>query len=163
VSIARTLPALAWVWDDAALWRSFAGGLGVVALTLLVAALVARAPADFSARPVIAVVRDHGQHPLWAIRLARSAHQIAADSLAPPPLPPGRVYQLWLVPPGTGTPRPLGLLPQSGRKEIAETPANTRLLSGRGALVVTLEPKGGSTDPGPSGPVLFRASLDGAG
>ncbi len=163
MTVTRALPALAGVWDKASLWQSFAAGLGVLALALLVAASVARAPPDFSARPIIAVVRDNGQRPLWAIRLAGSAHRIAADSLAPPPVPPGHAYQLWLRPPGAGTLRPLGLLPQSGRKEIAETPANTRLLSGRGALVVTIEPNGGSSGPGPSGPVLFHGSLDGPG
>jgi len=156
----RALPSLSGLLDTSAFWRWAAGVLATMALALLVAALIARAPPDFSDRPVVAVVRDNGQHPLWAIRLARSAHQIAVDSLAPPPVPAGHVYQLWLQAPGIGGPRPLGLLPQSGRKTIAETPANTRLLSGRGELLVTLEAKGGSRDPGPGGPALFRGSLD---
>lgn len=132
----------------------------VSALALLVAALVARPTPDFSDRPVIAVVRDQGQHPLWAIRLARSAHQIAVVGLAPPPVPAGHVYQLWLEARDGGPPRPLGLLPQSGRKTIAETPANSRMLSGRGEIVVTLEAKGGSQQPGPTGPELFHGKFD---
>jgi len=129
-------------------------------LALLVAALIGRAPPDFSMQPIIAVVQDGDKHALWAIRLAGSAHQIAVDSVDPPPLPSGHVYQLWLEPPrGAGSPRPLGLLPQSGRKAIPETPANTLLLSGPGVLVVTLEPLGGSPGSGPSGPTLFRNSL----
>ena len=47
--------------------------------------------------PVVSVVRDGEQHPIWAIRLARVAHQIAADSLRPQPPPADRVYQLWLL------------------------------------------------------------------
>ena len=109
------------------------------------------------------MLRDAGRQPRWAIRLARNAHQIAADSLDPPPVPAGHVYQLWLEPPGGGAPRPLGLLPQAGRKVIAETPANIRSLSGHGALAVTLEPAGGSLGPGPTGPALFRGSLAGPG
>ena len=148
-------------WDKVAFWRSLAAGIAVTAAALLVAALIGRPPPDFSARPVIAVVQDGGQRPLWVIRLAGAAHQIAVDSLHPPPDAPGHVYQLWLEAPhgGAGTPRPLGLLPQSGRKEIPETPANTRMLSGPGVLVVTLEPLGGSIGTGPSGPTLFRGSL----
>jgi anti-sigma-K factor RskA len=161
IGAARPFSALAGLSDEAPFWRSLAAGLAVVALALLVAGLIGRTRPDFSARPIIAVLRDGGQHPLWAIRLARSAHQIAADSLQPPPVPPGHVYQLWLEPPGAGSPHPLGLLPQSGRKEIAETPGNIRLLSSRRALVVTLEPEGGSPDAGPTGPVLFRGILDG--
>jgi anti-sigma-K factor RskA len=163
VSITRAVPALAGLWDKSAVWRAVATGLGVLGLALLVAALVAREPPDFSDRPVIAVVRDYGQHPLWTIRLARGAHQIAADSLHPPPVPPGHVFQLWLRAPGAAAPRPLGLLPQFGRKTIAVTPANSRLLAGPGELMVTLEPSGGSPRPGPSGAVLFRGSLDGPG
>lgn len=161
MSVARALSTLGGLRDKVSFWRSLAAGLGVLALALLVAALVARAPPDFSERPVIAVVRDKGQHSLWAIRLAQSAHQIAVDSLLPPPpVPSGHVYQLWLQPPGGSAPRPLGLLPQTGRHTIAETPTNTRLLSGRGELMVTIEPSEGSIDPAPSGPPLFRASLE---
>jgi anti-sigma-K factor RskA len=147
-------------WDKVAFWRSLAAGIMVTGAALLVAALIGRPPPDFSARPVVAVVQDGGQHPLWAIRVAGDAHQIAVDSLHTPAVPPGHVYQLWLEPlPGAGTLRPLGLLPQSGRKEIPETPANTRMLSGPGMLVVTLEPLGGSLSPAPSGPTLFRSGL----
>ena len=112
--------------------------------------------------PIVAVVRDGEEHPVWAIRLARAAHQIAADSLRPQPPPADRVYQLWLLAPGMA-PRPLGLLPQSTRKPIAVTPENARLLTGEGELEVTLEPAGGSPAPGPTGPTLFRATLEGSG
>jgi len=113
--------------------------------------------------PVIAVVRDGERHPVWAIRLARAAHQIAADSLRPQPVPADHVYQLWLLASDATTPHPIGLLPRSERKVIAVTPENARLLAGEGELEVTLEPVGGSTAPWPSGPILFRASLEGSG
>ena len=151
---------IALPWDKVAFWRSLAAGIAVTAAALLVAALIGRPPPDFTARPVIAVVQDGGQHPLWAIRLADAAHLIAVDSLHPPPVPSGHDYQLWLETPlGVGAPRPLGLLPQSGRREIPETPADSRMLSGPGVLVVTLEPLGGSLGPAPSGPTLFRSGL----
>lgn len=154
---------LARLWGKAELWRSSAIVLAVGLSAVFVAALIGRVSPDLSALPIVAVVRDGGQHPLWAIRLASGAHQIAADSLHPPAPPAGQVYQLWLVAPGAGPPHPLGLLPQSGRKAIAEAPANIRLLSGRGDLIVTLEPAGGSNCSVPSGPILFRGSLTGSG
>ena len=151
---------IALPWDKVAFWRSLAAGIGVTAAALLVAALIGRAPPDFSTRPIVAVVNDGGQHPLWVIRVDGDAHLIAIDSLHPSQVPSGHDYQLWLEPPlGAGPPRPLGLLPQSGRKEIPETPANTRVLSGPGMLAVTLEPLGGSIATGPSGPTLFHSSL----
>jgi anti-sigma-K factor RskA len=151
------------LWDNVLLWRGTAGVLATLSLALLVAAVIAREPPDFSTMPVIAIVRDGEQHPVWAIRLARTAHQIAADSLRPQPVPADHVYQLWLLASDATTPHPIGLLPRSERKVIAVTPENARLLAGEGELEVTLEPIGGSRFPGPSGPTLFRASLEGSG
>jgi anti-sigma-K factor RskA len=154
---------LAKLWESVPFWRWAAGLLATLALALFVAAMIAREPPDFSAMPVIAVVRDGEQHPIWAIRLARAAHQIAADSLRPQRVPADHAYQLWLLTSDASAPHPIGLLPQSERKLIAVTPENARLLAGEGELEVTLEPIGGSLFPGPSGPTLFRASLEGSG
>jgi anti-sigma-K factor RskA len=151
------------LWDSALFWRSAAAVLATLSLALFVAAIIAREPPDFSAMPVVAVVRDGERHPIWAIRLARAAHQIAADSLRPQPPPADRVYRLWLLAPDGATPRPIGRLPQSERKLIAVTPENARLLAGEGELEVTLEPVGGATEPRPTGPALFRATLEGSG
>jgi anti-sigma-K factor RskA len=151
------------LWGSVLLWRRAAGVFATLSLALLVAAIIARDAPDFSSMPIIAVVRDGEQHPIWAIRLARAAHQIAADSLGVQPGTADHVYQLWLWGPDAAAPHPLGLLPQSGRKPIAVSPENARLLAGTGELVVTLEPAGGSPGHGPSGPTVFRGSLEGSG
>jgi anti-sigma-K factor RskA len=152
----------AQLWNNVRLWRQATGIFATVSLALLVAAVVSREPADFSSMPVIAVVRDSEQHPIWAIRLARAAHQIAVDSLRVQPAPADRVYQLWLSVPDATAPRRLGLLPQSGRKRIAVSPENARLLANSGELEVTLEPPG-SPGPAPSGPAVFHGTLEGSG
>jgi len=154
---------LARLWDDVLFWRRATGVLATLSLALFVAAIVSRGPADFSAMPIIAVVRDGEQHPIWAIRLARGPHRIAADSLRAQPVPADRVYQLWLSVPDATAPHQLGLLPQSGRKRIAVSPENARLLASSGELVVTLEPPGGSPGSTPSGPTVFRGTLEGSG
>jgi anti-sigma-K factor RskA len=154
---------LAKLRADIRVWQRATGVLAILSLALLVAAIIARDPPDFSDISIVAVVRDGERHPVWAIRLARAAHQIAADTLRDEPAPPGRVYQLWLlVADGTG-PRQLGLLPPSGRKRIAVSPENARLVAGAGELVVTLEPAGGSPNRQPSGPPVFRGALERAG
>ena len=119
------------LWDSVLFWRRAAGVLATLSLAFLVAAIIAREPPDFSAMPVVAIVRDGEQHPVWAIRLARAAHQIAADSLRPQPVPADHIYQLWLLAPDATTPRPLGILPRSERKVIAVTPENAHLQIGR--------------------------------
>ena len=151
------------LWSSLVFWRGATAVLGALAFAVLVAALIAREPPDFSASPIVAVVRDREQHPVWTIRLALAAHQIAFDSVRPAVPPAGRVYQLWLLTSASTVPRPLGLLPQSGRKRVAVTPENARLLALEGELEVTVEPMGGSAGPSPSGPTMFRGSLEGSG
>jgi anti-sigma-K factor RskA len=159
----REIAPLAKLWDDIRVWRWATGVLATLSLALLVAAIIARDPPDFSDMSIVAVVRDGERHPVWAIRLARAAHQIAADTLRDEPDPPGRVYQLWLLVADRTGPRQLGLLPPSGRKRIAVSPENARLLAGTGELVVTLEPAGGSPNPEPTGQPVFRGALERAG
>lgn len=149
------------LWNSMRFWRGAAAVLATSSLALLVAAIIARDPPSFSSEPVIAVIRDGERHPIWAIRLASAAHQIAADSLRAQRAAADHVYQLWLLVPDSAKPHQLGLLPQSGRKRIAVTPENTRLLTGAGELIVTVEPIGGSPEPVPSGPTAFRATLEG--
>lgn len=149
------------LWNSVPFWRGAAAVLASLSLTLLVAAIIARNPPNFSREPIVAVIRDKERHPIWAIRLASAAHQIAADSLRTQRAAADHVYQLWLLVPDSAKPHQLGLLPQSGRKQIAVTPENTRLLTGAGELIVTVEPIGGSPEPVPSGPTAFRATLEG--
>jgi anti-sigma-K factor RskA len=156
-------PRLAKLWVDIRVWRWATVVLATLCFALLVAAIIARDPPDFSDISIVAVVRDSERHPVWAIRLARAAHQIAADTLRGEPAPSGRVYQLWLLVADRTGPRQLGLLPPSGRKRIAVSPENARLLAGAGELVVTLEPAGGSPNREPSGPTVFRGALERAG
>jgi anti-sigma-K factor RskA len=152
------------LWNDVRFWRRAAAALATIALAVLVAALVGREPPDFDERPVAAVLRAKDQRPLWALRLARSAHQIAVDTLVAPHPPAGTDYQLWLLPAGTAAPQPLGLLPLSGREILAETPANVRhLAEGRGELRVTLEPASSALAGVPSGPPVFVAHLEPGG
>ncbi len=133
-----------------------AGFLAALALALAVAAVIKRKPADFSMLPPIAVVRDSLQRPLWTVRVARAAHQIAVDAIAAPPPPEGHAYQLWLA--GSDGAHSLGLLPAAGRRVIPEIPAIVaRLGVGGGDLIVTLEAARGSDTTQPSRPVRFRA------
>jgi anti-sigma-K factor RskA len=155
-----TMPKL---WDNIFFWRRATGVFAVWSLALLVAAIIGHDPPEFSSMPVIAVVRDGEQRPIWAVRLARAAHQIAADSVHVQPVPTHHVYQLWLLASDAAAPHQLGLLPQSGRKRIAVSPEIARLLTGAGELVVTLEPLGGSLGPAPSGPTVFRGTLESSG
>jgi anti-sigma-K factor RskA len=134
-----------------------AAWVAVPALAFLVAAAIKRDPPDFSALPVIAVVPDATGRPLWAIRLARAAHEIAVDVLGAKPPAPGHAYQLWFNAPEGG--HSLGLLPVAGRRVIPEIPGLAARLAGAGELIVTLEPARGATTAHPRNPVVFRAAF----
>lgn len=138
-----------------------AGVVATVALAVAVAAWIKREPPNFSALPAIAILRDADAHPIWAVRVAPAAHQIAVDAFRDPVPPPGHAYQLWLAT-GDG-PHSLGLLPAHGRKVAAELPWLMPQLAGAGELLVSLEPARGSDQPRPSGPIAFRAPLGGSG
>ena len=159
----REIAWLSKLWADIRVWWWGSGVLLAFCLALLVASIIARDPPDFSNISILAVIRDGERHPVWAIRLASAAHQIAADTLRDEPPPSGRVFQLWLLVADRTKPRQLGLLPPSGRKRIAISPENARLLTGAGELLITLEPAGGSPHREPSGPPVFWATLERAG
>ncbi|HJU19980.1 MAG TPA: hypothetical protein VJ770_26305, partial [Stellaceae bacterium] len=55
--------------------------LAVAALALAVAAAIQRPAADFADRPILAVLRDGSERPVWEIRLASRAHEIAVKTL----------------------------------------------------------------------------------
>ncbi len=142
-------------------WRAAAAVLAIAVLALLVAAAIGRSAPDFADRPVLAVIRDGRARPVWEIRLARAAHEIAARSLRAEPVPAGRAFELWLLPAAAAGPRPLGILPSTGVDVIPLAPRNAALLAGRGALLVTLEASEGAPDLRPSGAPLFRGHLRG--
>lgn len=146
---------------DIRVWRAAATVLAVAVLALVVAAAIARPAPDFAARPVVAVIRDAAGRPVWDIRLAPAAHEIAAASMRAEPAPRGRAYELWLVAAGAAAPRPLGMLPPAGITVIPLAPQNATLLAGRGALLVTLEAGEGAPDLQPSGAPRFRGQLRG--
>ncbi|HEX3953318.1 MAG TPA: anti-sigma factor [Stellaceae bacterium] len=137
--------------------RPIAVAVAIFAVALAVAAAIKRAPPDFASLPPIATVRDAAQLPLWTLRLAPAAHQIAVDGVGAAPPPAGRAYQLWLA--GKDGPQSLGLLPDAGHKIIAETPGLIGRLAAGGQVLVTLEPARGSDTPQPNGPVVFRAAV----
>ena len=157
------IAALPNLWDNISFWRRATGVFAASSLALLVAAIVGHDPPEFSSMPIIAVVRDGEQRPIWVVRLAHTAHQIAADSVHVQTTPAGHAYQLWLSSPYAAAPHQLGLMPQSGRKRIPISPEVAHLLTGAGELVVTLEPPGGSLGPAPSGPTIFRGTLESSG
>src|SRR5579875_1356696 len=136
--------------DKTRCWRGTTAVLAIAGLALVTAAAIRRPPPDFGGRPV------------WQIRLARAAHEMAVQTLRAQPLPKDRAFELWLLPAGRARPRPLGILPAHGNTVIPIAPREAALLVKRGALPVTLEPSEGAPGLRPDGPPLFRGRLHAA-
>ena len=112
------IAAMPNLWGNIFFWRRATGVFAALSLALLVAAIVGHDPPEFSSMPVIAVVRDGEQRPIWVVRLARAAHQIAADSVHVQSAPAGHVYQLWLSAPYIAAPHQLKRRAKTGREAL---------------------------------------------
>lgn len=102
----------------------------------------------------IAALGPVGAPPAAFLAAARADGEIALTALAPADVPPDRDLELWILPPGVQKVAPLGVLPATGRKLSLSglPPTGTQLL-------VSLEPRGGSTTGQPTGAVLYSGTL----
>ena len=108
--------------------------------------------------PAVSVVADATGNSLWVARIypdLQRADVIVATE--PEPQATGD-YELWVLR-DDGVPVSIGLLPQTGERELALS-ANAIDALGRGELLAgSLEPLGGSPADVPTGPVLYTAAL----
>ena len=105
-----------------------------------------------------AVFTDAQGRPVWILdaRLPEGAFAIRALPAAAPP--PGKSYELWMLPAG-GAPVSLGLLPASGAVDLVLGAELARRMQTAAGIAVSLEPAGGSPTGQPTGPVVFQAVL----
>ncbi|HEY8613574.1 MAG TPA: anti-sigma factor [Roseomonas sp.] len=136
---------------SARLWKAWAVGSTAIAAGLA-AFLLARPPAE-PARMMTVLLTSRDQ-PAWLVEAEGGGLRLA--SLNPRPVEPGRVQQLWALPPGATAPVSLGLIPESGQASVA--PGLVRPEPGM-LIEITLEPPGGSPTGRPTGPILFIGRL----
>jgi anti-sigma-K factor RskA len=143
-----SLPALIGrLWQNVALWRT-AAAAGFALAVSLAFLIVADRPA-----PVVATLLPTGpsnvailveQPRPGHLRFVASGAFSAGDN---------HELELWVLPTGAQHPESLGVLPKTGR-EVAMT------WHGPAALMVSLEPAGGSRTGQPSGAVVYKGALE---
>ncbi len=79
---------------------------------------------------------------------------VALTAVAPVQVPAGKTLELWIQPPDAKAPRPLGVLPATGRQVTLSTMPEAGT-----ALSVTLEPAGGAPMEAPTGRVVYAGTL----
>ncbi len=143
-----------WAW----LLRGWALGATVAAIVLAV--MLVRPPSVPSHNLVAVLVTDASQPAFLAQIDVRGGLQLAAATSAGgirPTAAAGRSLQLWGLPPGTKTPRSLGVLPPNAgsfRVSAAQTQAVPDMV-----IMISQEPEGGSPTGLPTGPVMFYGRL----
>ncbi len=143
------------------IWPSWAIGATLVAASLALFAVMPRAPTN----QMSAVLVADASQPAYLARVdASGGLQLAAAVSAGgirPQAPAGRSLQLWGLPPGTTTPRSLGVLPrEAGPFNVA---AGALRAVPDMLILISQEPEGGSPTGLPTGPVVFYGRLTAVG
>jgi anti-sigma-K factor RskA len=157
-NIAAALPAPTarhpGLWRDLAFWRGLTLVSGVLAAACLAALLYVGVPNPQP--PLIASIDGGGHHHF--IVTVDPQHGTVAVLPASFAAVPGKVPELWLIPPG-GKPHSLGLLPVSRMVTLALPPNLIVDAKPKTVLAVSLEPPGGSPTGQPTGPVIASGEL----
>lgn len=131
---------------------------GVAALTAAIVWWTTVAPAP----QIVATIADQQQTLLWRIEARPDREELLVAALPALPQDAQHAYELWALPSQAGgAPVSLGLMPQTGRRELRLTDVQRAALASATQVAISLEPVGGSPTGAPTGPVLFVASVAG--
>ena len=154
--------------QTAAPWRSVAAAalLGMVVSTtawwqerLQPPEIVVETVVETTAlEPTVSVVADTDGNTLWVARVYPDLGRADVTVSTAPEARRANDYQLWVLG-GDGAPVSIGLLPQTGERQLDLSPTAVAALETGELLAVSLEPLGGSPLATPTGPVLYTAAL----
>lgn len=162
--IERGLPANDNDGHAVKFWRGWAmGGMGLAAASMAAVVVLATRPPTVVAPPTPGQLLNArldtsgGQH-LFVAAYDPVREKLIVTSLVTPGSDPVHVHELWLIP-ADGKPRSLGLIAPGTSKSLP-MPRGLPALAKEGAsIAVSVEPPGGSTQDGPSGPVAAIGKL----
>ncbi len=104
-------------------------------------------------RAIATLTPASGQGPVFMAMMGGSG-EIVIASAAPLPVAADRSLELWVLPAGATRPRSLGVLPAQGARLVRAADAGPA-----SQLMISLEPRGGSTTGQPTGPILYAGTL----
>ena len=145
------------LWQSVNLWRwvTFAG-----AAAAALAVLVWTGPAIETR--YVAVLSDAQAQPAWLITAELDRRRITCNpmaAVAPDIEITGKAFELWLVPGGDAAPRSLGVFGPTASAGWEVAYDEMVDMPGAAALVISLEPEGGSSTGLPTGPVLYQGAV----
>ncbi|HSN17116.1 MAG TPA: anti-sigma factor [Gammaproteobacteria bacterium] len=111
------------------------------------------APASY-----VAVMANPQVGPRWLISVNAKSGRVDMNALADNTPPPGKSYELWMLP-TKGKPVSMGLMNPTGHASETLGPQTIAALAGAKGLAISLEPAGGSPTGQPTGPVVYTANI----
>ena len=142
-------PAKAFGW-----WQRSRFALAAM-LAILAVGIALRLSIDTVPPRVIATIGTQQQEHWWRIAVNDNREQLqvtAFDAITPDS---AHAYELWALPDSGAAPVSLGLMPQSGVRQLFLNPKQRAALRQASKLAISLEPPSGSPTGAPTGKVLF--------
>lgn len=137
-------------------WQAIAASVALIAV--LVGGFMAfRAMQGPELRDLATLTAANATQPSWLLSADDDLRHLRATAGAGARAQAGKSFELWALPDSGAAPVSLGLMPIAGEIDRELTEAQRAALRGASKVAVSLEPEGGSTTGGPTGPVLFVA------
>jgi anti-sigma-K factor RskA len=135
-------------------WGSPRFALAAV-VAILALGIALRLSVDTEPTRVIAKISTEQQSEWWRIEASESSEQLIVIASGAITADAAHAYELWALPDSGAAPVSLGLMPQTGTRELSLNQAQRAALRQAGKLAISLEPRGGSPTGAPTGQVLF--------
>ena len=152
--------ARAGFWGNLGWWRGLAA-VSTAFVIVLATLLVTREPAE---EPIttVTVLADSKSQPAMVVSWPQAAprrQQLKIKMLAQPQLPPGRSFELWMLPGGQAAPVSLGVISADATQTLRLAAAASQMLDSIQGMAVSVEPAGGSPTGAPTGPVIWSGPV----
>ncbi len=137
-------------------WQAIAAGVALLAV-LVGSYMTFKAMQGPELRDLATLTAERATQPAWHLSADDDMRHLRATAGAGAVPQAGKSYELWALPDNGAAPVSLGLMPIVGEIDRELSDAQRAALRGASKVAVSLEPEGGSTTGGPTGPVLFVA------
>ncbi|WP_257255525.1 MULTISPECIES: anti-sigma factor domain-containing protein [unclassified Endozoicomonas] len=138
-------------WSSLKFWQGSAFASVALALMVALANFQSVNPANME---YVYVVNNQKKSPGWILNASLGSKKLVMETVQPDSIPEGKACELWLVVDGV-EPVSLGMLPESGTKEMTIPKGWAEKLS-KAKIIVTLEDQKGAPNGWDMGPVLDK-------
>ena len=138
-------------------WQASTAAFAALAAALVAWIVVAGGSVPALPDRLVAVLQKDPGAPAMVLDVDLKTRRLTVRSVAAT-TPAGKSYELWLIDPSVGAPRPLGVVPARASSETSLISYDPAVISGA-TYAVTLEPAGGALDGKPSGTPIMSGKL----